>query len=320
MNKGIESSVAISEPAAKPRKKKNMLRRGTDTQKLVMCILPLAKLLVFAYLPLIGLVVAFQNYRPQTMFFSEFVGFENFKVVFGNPELFNLFRNAIVLNVLFVSFGTAMGVILALAMFELTRKLSLRLTQSFFYMPYFLSWPIVAMICFSLFGVNGVVTQVFKYFGKSYDFYTMPDIWPWILTMVYVWKAAGVSCISYYAVLLNNDQEIYEAADIDGASMLRKMQFISLPTLKIMIVVGLVMSCGNIIRMDFSMNYFIIGGNSLLYPRVDVLESYMYRALLSISKYGNIIAMGLLQGVIGLILSLGANYAVNRYSREASIF
>ena len=300
--------------------KRSKLRIRSDREKLSMCLLPLLKLILFAYVPMIGLVVAFENYKPKDMFLSEWIGFENFKVVFGNPELFNLLRNAVVLNILFVFFGTVVGLILALVMFEMTKRIAIKTAQSVFFMPYFISWPIVAMMCVSLFGINGVVTQFFGLFGKEFDFYSMPNIWPGILTGVYVWKSAGMTCITYYAVLLNTDPEIYEAASIDGANMFQRMWHISLANLKMMVLVGIIMSCGNIIRMDFSMNYFIIGGNTPLYPTVDVLESYMYRALLSVSKYGNVIAMGLFQGVVGLVLSIVANYIIKRFDKDASIF
>ena len=304
----------------KTMKKKNRLRVKNDRQKLLMCVLPLIKIFLFSYVPMVGLVVAFQQYKPRTMFFSEWVGFSNFEVIFSNPELGNLLTNAIILNFAYVIAGTIVGALLALFLYEISSKAIVKFSQAIILMPYLLAWPIVGMMTTSLFGINGILTQGLGLFGIKVDFYNRPELWRGIMTVIYTWKAAGMTSLGFYAVLLGTDKAVYEAADIDGAGRYQKMWYISLPNLIPMSLVGFIMACGNIIRSDFSMNFFIIGGNSTLYETVDILESYLYRALMNASNYGNMIALGLFQGVVGLILSLLANYAVSKIDKSSSIF
>lgn len=300
---------------------RSRLRKKEDFQKTLMVMLPLLKLFLFSYLPLIGLVIAFQSYKPAMMFLSPFAGWKNFEVIFKSPQLFKLIRNAIVLNVLSIVFSTFFSVLLAVLMFEVTKKLFVKTCQSFFIFPYFLAWPIVGLLTLSLFGINGVVTNSIYYiFGVKLDFYMMPKMWPFILTLISVWKSAGLSAVINYSVLLTTDKEIYEAASIDGASRFQRMWHISLSNLKYMVIIGIIMSCGNILRYDFGLNFFVVGSYPQLYETVDVLESYMYRALMYASTYGNTIAMGLCQGVVGLVLSLGANYIVRFVDKDASVF
>ena len=126
--------------------------------------------------------------------------------------------------------------------------------------------------------------------------------------------------MGYYAVLLNTDKEIYEAATIDGAGRFVCMRVISLANLTPMLFLSLFMACGSIIRSDFSMNFYLVGGRSVLYEKVDVIESYMYRALMNASNFGNMVAMDFTQGIIGLVMSLTINLIVKKIAPEQAIF
>lgn len=302
------------------RKKRSILRRREDNQKLILCILPMLKVLLFSYLPMIGFVIAFERYRPKTMFMSKWVGFDNFQVIFKNKDIWQLFTNAVVLNTCYTVFGTLVGVLLALFLFEIKNSVGIRIVQAAYLLPLFVSWPLIGLFATSLLDVNGLLTVGLKSMGIKIDFYSKPQYWRTIMTCIHIWRNAGITMMGYYAVLLNTDKEIYEAATLDGAGRFRCMLTISLTNLQPMIILGFINACGNIVRSDFSMNFFIIGGRTQLYEKVDVMESFMYRALMNASNFGNMIAMDLTQGVIGLVMSLTVNLIIKKIAPEQAIF
>ena len=303
------------------RARRSVLRKKEDRQKLILCIPAVLKIFLFAYCPMIGLVIAFENFKPKDLFLSEWAGFDNFQIIFQNKDIFKLFGNAVILNLLYFFFAMVVGVILALFLYEVTKKWAIRTVQSALLIPLFVSWPLIGLLVRSILDKNGILTVALANMGIEVNFYNRPEFWRPIMTIIHVWRNAGMTMMGYYAVLLNTDKEIYEAAEIDGAGRFARMRILSVPTLVPMIVLSFIMACGNIIRSDFSMNFFIIGGtNTVLYDKVDVLESYMYRALLNGSKFGNMIAMDLTQGTIGLVMSLTVNLIIKKISPEQAIF
>ncbi|MBQ7924365.1 MAG: sugar ABC transporter permease [Clostridia bacterium] len=302
------------------KRKRSILRRREDRQKLALCLLPMLKIFLFAYLPMVGFLIAFEHYRPRTMFLSEWVWFDNFEVIFKNKDIWQLFANAVILNGLYTVFGTIAGVLLALFLFEIKNSVGIRIAQAAYLLPLFVSWPLIGLFVNSLLDVNGLLTGLLHNLGVKIDFYSNAKYWRTIMTCVHIWRSAGITMMGYYAVLLNTDKEIYEAATLDGAGRFRCMWTISMSNLQPMIILGFIQACGNIVRSDFSMNFFIIGGRTQLYEKVDVMESYMYRALMNASNFGNMIAMDLTQGVIGLVMSLGVNLIIKKISPEQAIF
>ena len=302
------------------KQKRSVLRQREDRQKLALCLLPMLKILLFSYLPMIGFVIAFERYRPRTMFLSEWVGFKNFDVIFKNKDIWQLFTNAVVLNSLYTLFGTLAGVIFALFLFELKNNIGIRIVQAAYLLPLFVSWPLIGLFVNSLLDVNGLLTNFLKLFGLHIEFYANAEYWRGIMTCVHIWRSAGITMMGYYAVLLNTDKQIYEAATLDGAGRFRCMWTISMANLQPMIILGFIQACGNIVRSDFSMNFFIIGGRTQLYEQVDVMESFMYRALMNASNFGNMIAMDLTQATIGLGMSLIVNYIIKKIAPDQALF
>ena len=302
--------------------KRSKLRVRIDRQKTVLTILPMTKIFIFSILPLIGIVLAFQEYYPALGFFSPWVGFYNFRYVFESGMVVRLMTNAIVLNLLFITLTTTINILLALFLFEIRNRYLLKGFQSIFFLPYFVSWPLVGMLAGGFLGVNeGLITNlIYNLTGKTIRFYEEPGYWRVILTFVMIWKNCGAGCIFNYAFLLGTDQGIYEAASIDGAGVFQRMFLISLPNLYLMIFISLITSLGSIIRMDMSLIWFVVGLNPLLYPTTDVFESFQMRALINQAKVGQPVALGLFQGVVGLVLSAGANYTIKRIDKDASLF
>ena len=277
-------------------------------------------MLVFAYLPMIGIVIAFEDYDPMLGFFkSAWIGMENFKFFFSSSSWLLVTLNTLYLNALFIITGTVGSLIIAVVMSEIKNKWFTRVAQTFMTLPNFVSWATIALFSVAFFSVDGILNKaVTGMGGSSIPFYSSPDMWPFVL--IRLWKGAGWGAIVYMAAILGIDKEIYEAARIDGASRLRCIFKITLPLIKNIVILMFIMSIGNIFKGDFGMIYPFIGDNALLYPTTDVIDTYVYRALRTFTNYGRTAAIGLYQSVMGFALVLFANWLARRHSPEAAVF
>jgi putative aldouronate transport system permease protein len=279
-----------------------------------------ALLLIFAfsYIPMFGTVIAFQDYSPRTMFLSPWVGLRNFRILFETPLFFRLVRNTLGLNIMFITSTTIFAVGSALLLNEVRVTWFKRLTQSVMYLPFFMGWTIVAMVLYGLIDyqvgtINSLLTQL------GFDRIIITDnanIWPFILTAIRVWKGTGAGCIVYLAALTGIDQQLYEAAAIDGASRWQRMRYISLPSILPIIILLVLLDIGRIFFGDVGMIYAVVGDRAQLFTSTDVIDTYILRALRSNSNYGFSAAAGLLQSVLGFIMVFGSNWMAKIYSER----
>ena len=287
---------------------------------LIMCLPAMLKVFLFSYLPLIGLVMAFQHYIPRKgIFHSPSAKFEHFEYLIKSSTAVRLIVNDVILNVLIIFFGTVVALVLGLFLFEVVSQRFVKVAQIIMIFPYFTSWALVAVLLSAFLGSeNGMLTRwIESAFGKTIDFYAMPSLWRGIVTFSNVWKTAGLSAVVYYAVLIGVDRGVYEAADMDGAGRFRTMWSISLPYLKQMIIINIIMSSANILKIDFNMVYFLTENRSTLYPTMDVIETYMFRILRTEGDVSVTAATGLMQGVVGLILTLILNWLCKKLFGES---
>ncbi len=306
---------------AYPGSKRSAMNNKSDRQLLLMTLLPIIKIFIFSYIPMAGIVIAFQNYKPKTKFLSEFVGFDNFRYIVSSSNFYRILFNTLFLNIIFIFSGLIVSILLGLLMFEISKKRFLKLTQTVFFFPYFISWTLVSMILLSLLDSRGLVTVLIQNMtGNVVQFYMESQYWPFILALTNIWKGAGVGGIIYYATLMSSDRSIYEAADIDGANRFQKMRFISLPYLKIMIFVLTVMSFANIMHVDFNMIFFLTRNSGPLYPTTDVIDTYVFRALRMDGDFSVAAAIGLIQSVAGLVFSFAANQVSKKLEPKSALF
>jgi putative aldouronate transport system permease protein len=277
---------------------------------------------VFAYIPMIGIVISFQNYDPVAGFFgSPWIGIENFKFFFEGSEWLQVTLNTLYLNALFIITGTVMSIVIAVIMSELKSKMFTRTTQTLMTLPNFVSWATIALFSVAFFESRGIVNAVITAVGgESVSFYSNPDVWVGVFVIIRAWKGSGWGAIIYMAAILSIDKEIYEAAKIDGANKLRCIFKITLPLIKNMVVLMTIMAIGGIFRGDFGMIYPFVGDNSMLYPTTDVIDTYVFRALRSFTNYGRAAAVGLYQSVMGFVLVIFANKLAKRYAPESAMF
>lgn len=312
----MKSAIARSE-----RKNHRKAQRRDNAELSALCFPGILKVLLFSYIPYVWLLIAFENYKPKRgVFGSPFVGFKNFEVLFTSPEIANMIRNGIVINLLCIVFSTIISVLLGLFLFEITKKLFLKFSQTVVIFPYFVSWPLVAVIVASVLGnQTGFIANIYeKLVGSEMNAYSNPALWWPIITFLYCWKTCGLSAVTYYAVLMGTDKSIYEAAELDGASTFKTMFHVSLPALKLMIILNVIMSSANILRTDFNMIYYVTQDKAALLSTTNVIETWMYRALRgSGASYEVTTAVGLIQAIVGFVLTLIVNKASKKIGKTS---
>jgi len=278
-------------------------------------------LIVFNYLPMYGILLPFKYTRIGESFWeSKWVGFENFKYLFSN-DAYRITRNTVIFNIVFIIIGLIGAVGLALMLFELSARF-VKLYQTILLFPYFLSWVVASYVFLGLLDMNyGLLNKIIVSLGgEAILWYNEPKYWIFILPIANLWKNVGYSTIIYYTVLINIDHELFEAADIDGASKIQKIMSISLPMLKPMITFIVLMSIGNMVKADFGLFFHLTLDSKALYPVTDVIDTYVYRALRGLGDVGMSSAAGIYQAVVGFILVLLSNALVKKFDPENSLF
>ncbi|MCL4504871.1 MAG: ABC transporter permease subunit [Chloroflexi bacterium] len=273
---------------------------------------------MFSYAPMFGVVIAFEDYSPRTMFASPFVGLRNFATLFDSSIVGRLIANTLLLNFMFIIATTFFSVLVAILLNEVRSTVFKRVSQSVMFLPFFMGWTIVAMVLFGLIDYDvGTINALITKIGLDRIILTdKPEIWPFVLTLIRVWKGTGSGCIIYLAVLISVDPQLHEAAAMDGAGRWGRIRYISLPALVPVIILLVLLDIGRIFYGDFGMIYAVIGNQANLYSTTDVIDTYILRALQSNSNYGFSAAVGLSQSIMGFICVFGANWLVKKYSER----
>lgn len=288
----------------------------------LMMIPAIAWVIIFNYIPMGGITVAFKNFNyMKGIFGSPWCGLQNFKFMFMTNTIWKIIFNTIFLNVLFIVSGTVAQLILALLFCEIKNKMAKKVTQSIAILPHFISWAVIAMFLTGFLNPNGIVNQLLGMMGKeSINFYSEPGYWRGIFVLLKIWQGAGFGTIVYIAAITGFDQGMYEAAKIDGANRFQQIFCITLPLLKPTIVLLTIMSIGNIFKGDFGMIYAVIGDNALLYDTTDVIDTYVYRIFRTNSNLGMSTAVSLFQSLVGLVMVFGANLFVKKVDPDSALF
>ncbi|MBE1446879.1 ABC transporter permease [Paenibacillus sp. OAS669] len=279
--------------------------------------------LIFAYLPMGGIVIAFQDFKAvKGITGSKFVGLKNFEFFFHSNDWVKIVTNTVFLNVLFIVFGTLAAVAIAIMVTELGGKWFKKAAQSVMIFPHFLSWTVVAMFITAFVATDGgFINKALALFGvEPIQFLSSPSYWPAIFVLLKIWHGAGFSSIVYMATIAGINPEVYESASMDGASRWQKIMYITLPLLKTTVILLTILAVGGIFNGDFGMIFAIIGRNPLLYPTTDVIDTYVFRSLMDLGDMGMSAAVGLLQSVVGFLLVITVNYIAKKTAPESAIF
>ncbi|GGH31117.1 ABC transporter permease [Paenibacillus segetis] len=292
---------------------------------LYLLVLPgLAYFLLFSYLPMAGIIVAFKEYRMDLgIFGSPFNGLDNFRfLTVDTASVLKVIFNTLFLNILFIGIGTALAVITAVLINEIRLTWFKKISQSLIILPNFISWIIVAVFAYNFLNTDfGILNGWLKGLGmEGVSWYNRAEFWPVILVLLYSWKSVGFNSIIYLAAITGIDQEQYESASLDGASKFRKIWHITIPGISKTIIILLLLAIGRIFYGDFGMIYGLVGDNSLLFSTTDVIDTYVFRALRTLNDVGMSSAIGLLQSVIGFLLVFAANAVVRKYDKDSALF
>lgn len=273
----------------------------------------------FGYLPLTGLVMAFQRQNfGKGIFNGEWIGFKNFEFLFRTTDAWVITRNTVLYNVVFIILGLFLSVSLALIMNELRWKRYAKTLQTIYIMPYFLSMVVVGTITFAfLKAENGFVNSLF---GIKVQWYQEKKIWPFLLTFIKMYCIVGFDSIIYMAVISGISSEYYESACLDGATKWQQIRHITLPQLRPIICINLIRAVGGMFYSDFGLFYNVPQNTGALFSVTDTLDTYIYRGLASLNNAGMSTAAGLYQSVVGLILVLVANKIISKIYPDGAMF
>ncbi len=306
------------------RKNRGFFHEIYKNKVLYLMFLPVALyFIIFAYLPMGGIVLAFKEFNIRDgIFFSPWNGIENFKFFFASGKALQVTKNTIGYNVIFLVCYTIFSITTAIMISEITSKWFKKVAQSFMFLPYFISWVVVAAFIYNLFNYDyGLVNTIIKSFGgQPIDIYANPGNWLVLLPVLYVWKWVGFGSVLYLAAIMGIDQECYEAATIDGASMFQKIRKITLPLLRPTIIILVLMGVGKILRGEFDMFYNIIGNNGILMDATDIIDTLVFRSLMGTQDFGMASAAGFYQSVLCFVIILIVNGVVRKIDNENALF
>ncbi|ANE45781.1 sugar ABC transporter permease [Paenibacillus swuensis] len=299
------------------------LRHLRKNRELLLLALPgILFKFVIAYIPMVGLILAFKFYRyDQGIFGSKWVGFSNFEFLFKSQDAVRVIRNTLAYNFVYIILGTAVALLFALLLNELSGRM-VKLYQTTMFLPFFISFVLVGYIANSFLDhENGFLNSLLHTFGmepRNWYFETGP--WLFILPLVSVWKGVGFSTLVYYAGITGINSDYYEAAKLDGATRIQMMLRITLPLLKPLVIILFILGLGNIFRGDFGLHYFVPNNVGMNYGTTDIIDTYIYRALTKMGDINSGAAVGFLQSVLGLITVVSANYIVRRIDKDNALF
>jgi putative aldouronate transport system permease protein len=288
-----------------------------------MCLPAMIFFLVFSYAPMPGIYVAFVKFNyADGIFGSKFIGFDNFRFLFQSGQLWLLLRNTVLYNIVFILTGNIIQMTVAILLNEVRLAKFRKVSQSIMFLPYFISDVLVGLIVYNLINFDfGFISNLVSNAGGTMPrVYSSPGSWPFVITLVYIWKNTGYGSIVYFASIMSIDAEMLEAAKIDGANGFQRIRHITLPCLKPTFIILLLFALGGIIRGNFGLFYNLVGLNSMLYSTTDIIETYVYRSMMNNFNFSQSSAVGLFQSVVGFAIVMIVNKIIKKAEPEYALF
>ena len=285
----------------------------------LMALPGVALMVLFKYLPLSGIILAFKKYNIRDgIFGSAWNGLKNFEYLFKTKDAWIITRNTLGYNLLFIVLDLVLAVTMAIVLNELHQKKTAKVFQTVFMAPYFLSWVVVSFIAYSFLSVdNGFINRTF---GLDVTWYSQKSAWPVILIVFQIWKTLGYSTVMYLGSIVGISNDYYEAALMDGATKWQQIKYITLPSLKSMMIVLTILAIGKIFYADFGLFYQLPRNSGPLFPVTNVIDTYVYRSLKENGNIGMAAAANLYQSLIGFVLVLSSNFVVRKIDKDSALF
>ena len=288
-----------------------------DIELFILCLPALILLFLFCYLPMPGIILAFKKFKPlMGIWGSPWNGLKNFEFFSRSSQIWLVTRNTLLYNLGFIILRPILSVSVAIILYEIGRAKQIKIYQTIFFLPHFLSWVVVSIMLYAFLNteqgfLNGIIAG---FGGEKIAWYTDAKYWPFILTFMGLWKSVGYNTVIYYAGLVGIDPGMYEAAAIDGAGRWRRTISITIPMLIPLLVILTILGLGKIFFADFGLFYQLPLRSGPLLPTTDVINYYTVRTLMIARNYGMGTAIGLYQSVMGLILVLLSNWGARKVS------
>jgi putative aldouronate transport system permease protein len=279
--------------------------------------------LLFSYIPMAGIILAFKKYTyAGGIFGSPWIGLKNFEFFFKSGRALLVTRNTVLYNLLFIAFNMVLQMAVAIFITEIKGSKFRKISQSLMFLPYFISWVVVSVIAFNILSYDfGFINAFLAKLGfDKANFYNNGAYWPAILTFFGAWKSVGYGSVMYLAAIMGIEPEVYEAAAIDGAGVFRRIFTITIPLMMRTVTILLLLSIGGIFKGNFDMFYNLVGYIGVLNRWTDVIDTFTFRALITNNDFGMSSAVGLYQSVLCFVTVLLANKLVRLYNEDYSLF
>jgi len=305
-----------------PAVKKTLGKQIIDQRYLLILSVPfIIWLFIFRYIPLVGWIMAFQDYRPNLGWFrSPFVGLKHFIELFKAPLFYRAMKNTLGMSALLLVFGTFMAITFAVLLNELRYLPFKRFTQTVSYLPHFVSWVVVANIITQMLAISGPVNELLLNIGlikEPTNIMIKPEYFWQLVVVSDIWKEMGWNAIIYLAAMAGIDSQIYEAAEIDGVNRLQKIFYVTLPGIKGTIIILLILNIGNIINIGFERQFML--QNAVTAPVALVLDYYALTYGIQMFRYSFGTAIGIFKSMVSLVVLFIANFLA-RKSGSGRIF
>lgn len=302
----------------------SLLRQLSSSKVLIlMCLPAILFFVVFNYMPLPGIWIAFTNFNYRDgIFGSPFVGFRNFEFLIKSGQLWTLTRNTILYNLAFIVLGNILQIAIAVMLNEIRSAFFKKISQAAMFLPFFISAVLVGVIAFNLLNYDtGAINALIRETGGDpIKIYSTAGAWPIIIILVHLWQSTGYGSIVYFAAIMGIDRTLYEAASIDGATAWQRIRYVTLPSLKPTFIILVLFSLGSIMHGNFGLFWNLIGNNASLFATTDIIETSVYRMVLSQNNFTTSTAVGLYQSLFGFALVMTANWIVRRINKDYALF
>lgn len=314
----------------KPMKVRKRRWTKDDTELTLLSVPTLIWYLIFSYLPMFGIIIAFKQYKLApgghgfiyNLFHSAWAGFGNFEYFFSSNAFTMLLRNTILYNIAFIIISASVAVGGALMLSNMINKRASKVYQTMMFLPYFMSWVVISYFVYALLTpekglLNGLITALG---GDPVMWYQEAKYWPFILVILNTWKGMGYGMVMYLASITGIDPSLYEAAVMDGATKAQQMRHITLPGIKPVFVMMLILDCGKIFNSDFGLFYQVTGQiPASLYETVSTFDTFIYKAMQSTAPIGQTAAASFFQAICSCVTILFANWVVSKIDNENRI-
>lgn len=318
------NGLAVSAEAAEVLKARKKSRLWKDIKRhgvvYLIALIPMVYYIIFKYVPIWNAQIAFKDFRAlDGVVGSPWIGLENFKTFFNSFYFWQLIRNTVMYSVGKLIISLPLSIVLAICIYECTRPVLRKIVQTLAYLPHFLSWVIMYGILLALLAPgDGVINDIIAAFGGTkIDFLSNTTAFPWVVLFSDAWKEMGWSAIIFIAALMGIDGSLFEAAMVEGANSWQRVRYITLPSIRPVIVTVLILKLGTILDAGFNQIFMLYSPQ--VYSVADIIDTWVYRQGLLEFEFGLATAVGLFKGVFGMILVFLSN-SISKKLSDSSLF